>query len=96
MDQNIFREYDIRGIVGDQLTDETVDMLGPVPSARFFSKTVRSVSPLGYDARESSPRFCEMMAAGLQRDGLRCRPDRHGADAGALSHGLHKARSTAA
>jgi phosphomannomutase / phosphoglucomutase len=37
MNQNIFREYDIRGIVGEDLTEETVYILARALSA-FFNK----------------------------------------------------------
>lgn len=44
MNQNIFREYDIRGIVAQDLTDETVAVLGKL-SARFSIKTARNALP---------------------------------------------------
>ena len=50
MDQNIFREYDIRGIVGEQLTDETVARVGAA-IGRFFQQNGARRVAVGYDAR---------------------------------------------
>lgn len=69
MDQNIFREYDIRGIVGSQLTDEVVAIVGRALGIYFFQNGARSIA-LGYDARESSPRFCELLTAGFTAIGI--------------------------
>jgi len=63
MNTNIFREYDIRGIVGEQLTDETVGILS------LFVKNGATRIAIGYDARESSPRFCEIISHGLNACG---------------------------
>lgn len=60
MDQNIFREYDIRGIVGTQLTDETVEKIG-LAAGTFFNRNGAKRIAVGYDARESSPRFCQIL-----------------------------------
>jgi phosphomannomutase/phosphoglucomutase len=68
MNQNIFREYDIRGTVGDQLTDETVATLGRAIGT-FFNRNAAKRIALGYDARESSPRFCELLTEGLNETG---------------------------
>ncbi len=68
MDPNIFREYDIRGIVGTQLTDETVATLARALGT-FYRKNDAKKIVIGYDARESSPRFCELMKNGLNASG---------------------------
>ena len=68
MDQNIFREYDIRGIVGEQLTDETVAILGRAVGTFFRQNGAKRIA-IGYDARESSPRFCELLMAGFNHTG---------------------------
>lgn len=68
MDQNIFREYDIRGIVGEQLTDETVEVLGKAIGTFLQQNGARRIA-IGYDARESSPRFCELLTAGFNQTG---------------------------
>jgi phosphomannomutase len=64
MDANIFREYDIRGITGSQLTDEVVATLGRAIGT-FFKQNGATRIAVGYDARESSPRFCKLLADGF-------------------------------
>ncbi len=68
MNQNIFREYDIRGIVGEHLTDETVAVLGKAIGT-FFNQNGAKRIAVGYDARESSPRFCELLTRGFNETG---------------------------
>lgn len=69
MDQHIFREYDIRGIVGPQLTDETVAILGKAIGTFFALNGAKRIA-VGYDARESSPRFCKLLTAGFNSCGV--------------------------
>ena len=69
MDTNIFREYDIRGIVGEQLTPETVLVLGRA-IGRFLSEGGARRIAVGYDARESSPGFAAILADQLNARGL--------------------------
>src|SRR3982751_1433296 len=68
MDENIFREYDIRGIVGPQLPDEAVAVLARAIGT-FFSKAAAKRIAVGYDARESSPRFRDILVKGLNDAG---------------------------
>jgi phosphomannomutase / phosphoglucomutase len=68
MDTNIFREYDIRGIVGEQLTEQTVATLGRAIGT-FFSRNGARRIAIGYDARESSPGFCELLTEGCNASG---------------------------
>jgi phosphomannomutase/phosphoglucomutase len=68
MDKNIFREYDIRGVVGHQLDDETVSTVG-LALGTFFRQNGAKVIALGYDARESSPRFCSLFEESLKKTG---------------------------
>ena len=68
MDQNIFREYDIRGIVGSQLTPETVAILGRAIGTFFRQNGAKRIA-IGYDARESSPRFCDLLTRGFNETG---------------------------
>jgi phosphomannomutase/phosphoglucomutase len=68
MNQNIFREYDIRGIVGEQLTDETVAVLGKAIGTFFNRNGARRIA-VGFDARESSPRFCASLTKGFNETG---------------------------
>lgn len=68
VDPNIFREYDIRGIVGTQLTDETVAVVGRA-LAKFFRNNGANTIAVGYDARESSPRFHDVIVGKLRSAG---------------------------
>jgi phosphomannomutase/phosphoglucomutase len=68
MDKNIFREYDIRGVVGKQLTDDTVSTVG-MAIGTFFRQNGAKLIALGYDARESSPRFCSLFEGSLKKTG---------------------------
>jgi phosphomannomutase/phosphoglucomutase len=68
MNQNIFREYDIRGIVAQDLTDETVAVLGKAIGT-FFNQNGAKRIAVGYDARESSPRFRDSLVKGFNETG---------------------------
>lgn len=65
----IFREYDIRGVVGRDLTEETVLVVG-----RAFGTYLRDrgqrVATLGRDCRTSSPEFAAAIARGLTSCGV--------------------------
>jgi phosphomannomutase/phosphoglucomutase len=88
MNEHIFREYDIRGIVGEQLTDETVELLARA-IATFFRRNDAKRIAVGYDARESSPGFAGCFPRVSERR-VRCRPHRPRSDAGTLSCGLYQ------
>jgi phosphomannomutase/phosphoglucomutase len=68
MDQTIFREYDIRGVVGEQLSDETVATVG-CAIGTFLNRNGAHRIAVGYDARESSPRFREILTKSLNETG---------------------------
>ncbi len=69
MDQNIFREYDIRGIVGPQLNDDVVALLGKSIGTFFVQNGAKRIA-IGYDARVSSPGFCDLLTAGFVACGI--------------------------
>jgi len=62
--QEIFREYDIRGIVGKDLTAETVELLGR-GIGTYFRRHGRKDVALGGDCRLSTPQYAEILAGGL-------------------------------
>ncbi len=64
----IFRQYDVRGIVDKDLTDETVTMLGRGFGTYLRHHDLKSVV-IGGDARLSSPRFKERFTEGLLQCG---------------------------
>ena len=68
LNQDIFRQYDIRGIVGQDLTPETVELLGKGIGTYFRQKGRREVS-LGRDGRLSSPQFAKSFTTGLKSTG---------------------------
>lgn len=68
MNLHIFREYDIRGIVGEDLTDETVFLLAKSIGTYFRRNGAKRIS-LGRDARESGARFRDLFVHGLNETG---------------------------
>jgi phosphomannomutase/phosphoglucomutase len=68
MNQNIFREYDIRGIVGRDLNDETVYLIAKAVGT-FFNRHQAKRIAVGYDARESGTRFRDLLVKGLNETG---------------------------
>jgi phosphomannomutase/phosphoglucomutase len=68
MNPNIFREYDIRGIVGRDLTEETVSILGRAIGAFFRQNGAKRIA-IGFDARESSPLFKDLLVKGFNTSG---------------------------
>jgi len=71
LDPHIFREYDIRGIVGSQLTYDSVAALGRAIGSFFRKNGARGIA-IGFDARESSPTFCEILTKAINESGIDC------------------------
>jgi phosphomannomutase/phosphoglucomutase len=65
----IFRQYDVRGVVDEDLTDAVVEKLGKGYGARMVNLGHTKVS-VGYDARTSSPRFRDSLIRGILSTGL--------------------------
>jgi phosphomannomutase/phosphoglucomutase len=65
----IFREYDIRGLVDQDLTEEAVRLVGKALGTSVRDAGGRRVV-LGRDCRESGPRFAEAMTDGLVSTGV--------------------------
>ncbi|HEY0659533.1 MAG TPA: phosphomannomutase/phosphoglucomutase, partial [Pyrinomonadaceae bacterium] len=68
MNQNIFREYDIRGIVGSDLTDAAVYTIAKAIGT-FFNRNGAKRIAVGYDARESGIRFRDLLVKGFNESG---------------------------
>jgi phosphomannomutase/phosphoglucomutase len=66
---DIFRQYDIRGNVGTDLTDDTVSVLGRAFGAYLAGAGAKQVS-LASDNRLSSDGFREIIAEELHKSGL--------------------------
>ena len=65
----IFREYDIRGLVDRDLTEEAVFLVGRALGTKVREQGGRRVA-MGRDCRDSGPRFAARMAAGLTASGV--------------------------
>ena len=65
----IFREYDIRGVVDVDLTDEIVEFIGKGFSTYIAEKGAKSVS-VGGDVRLSTNRFLKQLIKGLTSSGI--------------------------
>jgi len=66
----IFREYDIRGIVGEDLTDEVITLLGKGFGSFFRKQGVRHIS-LGGDVRLSTPHIRAILTESVSHCGVR-------------------------
>jgi len=71
MNKNIFREYDIRGIVGPDLTDETVTIVAKAIGTFFRQNGAKRIA-IGFDARMSSPRFRDLLVKNFNDCGIDC------------------------
>jgi len=69
MNPRIFREYDIRGLVDQDLTNEVVRTLGQ-GFATYISNKGRRRVVVGRDGRLSSPRFRDFLVEGMASGGL--------------------------
>ena len=69
MNEGIFREYDIRGIVETDLTDDVVLNLGKAYGTFMVRKGYKTVS-VGYDLRLSSKHLKDVYVEGLVSTGL--------------------------
>ncbi len=68
--KTIFREYDIRGIVGEELNSESVKLIGYFLGKKVFEKfTENSYIAIGYDARIHSPELFSYLASGFNKAG---------------------------
>ena len=64
----IFRQYDIRGIVGEDLTDESLYLIGKGYGTYLRERGYKSVA-MGGDARLSTPGFIDEFCRGLLSTG---------------------------
>jgi len=64
----LFREYDLRGIIGKELTEEVAERLGRAYATYARERGVRTIS-LGRDGRLSSPGLHEALLKGLLASG---------------------------
>ena len=64
----IFRAYDIRGVVGQELSEAVYYVLGQA-AGTLFGRRSRKKIVVGHDARSTSPAFAAALIAGLQASG---------------------------
>jgi len=69
MNPKVFREYDVRGLVGEDLTEEFVCELGKAVGTYGFERGISKIT-LGRDCRLSSESFAETLKKGLMSTGL--------------------------
>lgn len=70
INRHIFREYDIRGVIGKDLTEPVVRLLGQGIGSFFIGHGVHRIS-LGRDGRLSSPQIRDWLLEGLISTGLK-------------------------
>ena len=65
----IFKAYDIRGIVGRTLTPDIVDVIGHAIGSEAAARGQRKIV-VGYDGRLSGPELAAALARGIRKSGL--------------------------
>lgn len=71
MSQQIYREYDIRGIFQKELNEQTVKKIGYFFGIEVLKRTVNAkYISVGYDARTHSPLLKEWLSSGLNKAGI--------------------------
>jgi len=67
--KEIFKAYDIRGIVGKTLTPEIVEAIGHALGSEASARGQHSIA-IGRDGRLSGPEFAQALARGIQKSGI--------------------------
>lgn len=66
---HVFREYDIRGLVGEELTNDFAFLLGRAYAGMAKEGGRRAIA-VGWDCRPSSESFARALAEGISSEGL--------------------------
>ena len=69
IDQSIFREYDIRGIVPDQLNEKIIDEIAIAITKKCFLENINEIV-LGRDGRLSGQTLLEALSSAFQKRGI--------------------------
>ncbi len=69
LDQSIFKAYDIRGIVDEGLTGETIFSIGKAIGSEAIVQKQTEIC-IGYDGRLSSPSICDKLIRGINSTGI--------------------------
>ncbi len=67
--KEIFKAYDIRGIVGKTLTDDIVEQIGHAIGSEAVARKQHSIA-IGRDGRLSGAGFAKALARGIQKSGI--------------------------
>jgi phosphomannomutase/phosphoglucomutase len=67
--KEIFKAYDIRGIVGKTLTSEIVEAIGHAIGSEAVARKQHSIA-IGRDGRLSGPGFAQALARGIRKSGI--------------------------
>ena len=68
INKEVFRQYDIRGLVGEELSDEFVNLLGKAMGTYLLRKGFQKAI-IGRDNRESSPVIRDQLVDGIRSTG---------------------------
>ncbi|MCL4364144.1 phosphomannomutase/phosphoglucomutase [Patescibacteria group bacterium] len=66
---HVFRGYDLRGLVGSELNEETVALLGKGYATWLLERRIYNCV-IGFDSRESSPKFKDILVRELTESGI--------------------------
>jgi len=69
LNSSIFREYDIRGIADEDLTDDVVSDIGLAMGTIFAKKGLKKIS-IGRDCRKSSERIFNVLSSSIIKAGI--------------------------
>jgi len=67
--KEIFKAYDIRGIVGKSLTPEVVEAIGHAIGSEALARKQSAIA-IGRDGRLSGPELIAALARGIQKSGI--------------------------
>lgn len=67
--REIFRAYDIRGIVDTVLTPDVIEMIGHAIGSEAYERKLKAIA-IGRDGRLSSPALAQALAKGIRKSGL--------------------------
>jgi len=67
--KEIFKAYDIRGIVGKTLTSDIVEAIGHAIGSEASARKQHSIA-IGRDGRLSGPEFAQALARGIRKSGI--------------------------
>ena len=67
--KEIFKAYDIRGIVGKTLTNDIVEAIGHAIGSEAAARKQHSIA-IGRDGRLSGPEFAKALARGIRKSGI--------------------------